>query len=290
MVMGFLNMSKRDFAKKTFLIIFGSLLNAVALNLFLIPINLLSGGVSGISLILLYLFKIPAGLSLLLLNIPLLIIAFFKTDKKFTFFTIVGTVSLSLTIMLTSPLSKILTSSPTNRLLYAIYGGVLSGLGVGIIFSNHGSTGGIDIISMIIKKKFDVDVGFASFIFNLIIVSVGSSFLGIETGLYTLIMMYITGAFTDRVLRGFSKQKMLIIVTRKQQDMASAIMNKLHRGITILYGEGAYTKEKINILYCIVSPRQVPRIKQLVGEIDENAFISITDTAEVQGQGFNKIF
>lgn len=289
MVIKFLDMSFREFTKRTLLIIFGSLLNALALNLFLIPSNLLSGGVSGISLMLLYLFKIPAGISLFLLNIPLLILSFFKTDKKFTFFTVVGTLALSITIIITEPLSKILISSANNRLLYSIYGGVLSGLGVGIIFSNHGSTGGIDIISMIAKRKYNIDVGFGSFILNLIIVSVGSFFLGIESGLYTLIMMYITGAFTDRVLRGFSKQKMLIIVTRKQQEMSSAIMHKLHRGITILYGEGAYTKEKINILYCIVSPRQVPRIKELVVEIDNKAFISITDTAEVQGEGFRRL-
>ncbi|KEI06145.1 YitT family protein [Clostridium botulinum] len=289
MIVKFLNMSGKELSKKTVLILFGSLLNAIALNLFLIPSNLLSGGVSGISLILLYLFNLPVGVSLLLLNIPLLILCFFKTDKKFTFFTLIGTLSLSLIIIITEPLSKILVPSATNRLLYSIYGGVLSGLGVGIIFSNHGSTGGIDIISMIAKKKYNIDVGFASFVLNLIIVSAGSSFLGIETGLYTLIMMYITGAFTDRVLRGFSKQKMLIIVTKKQQEMTSAIMHKLHRGITILYGEGAYTKEKINILYCVVSPRQVPRIKELVIEIDDKAFISITDTAEVQGQGFAKL-
>lgn len=283
----FLNMPKTEFIKKTSMICLGSVINSIGVNLFIIPSKLLSGGLSGISLIIHYLLDFPVGLLLLILNIPLFILSILKIDKKFTFFTIVGTLSLSLGLIISEPLNLLLSPvSDVNRLLYCIYGGVISGLGIGIVFSNQGSTGGIDIISVLAKRKYNMDIGKASFAINLVIVTVGSIFFGIIVGLYTLIVMYISSSVMDRVLKGFSIQKMLIIVTKKEKELSPLIMNKLHRGITVLYGEGAYTKERINIIYCVVSPRQLPRIKQLVREVDNNAFLSITDTSEVQGKGF----
>lgn len=283
----FLNMSKAEFIKKALFITLGSLINAASVNIFLIPSKLLNGGLSGVSLILNYLTNIPVGLSLLIFNIPLLILSILKVNKKFTVFTIIGTLTLSLWLMITSPLSKVLpTVTDANRILYCIYGGVLGGLGLGIVFSNSGSTGGIDIISVMVKKKYNTNIGTVSFTINFIIISIGAAFFGLETGLYTLIVMYMSSSVVDKVLKGFGRQKMFIIVTRKENEVASAIMKKLHRGITILYGEGAYTKERMNILYCIVSPKQLPRLKELVLRVDENAFMSITDTSEVQGKGF----
>lgn len=291
MSIDFLNMSKTEFIKKSLMICVGSVITSIGINLFIIPSQLLSGGLSGISLIIHYLTGIPVGLLLLLFNVPLFILSMLKIDKKFTLFTGIGTLSLSLGLMLTEPLALLLSPvSDVNRLLYCIYGGVLSGLGIGVVFSNHGSTGGIDIISVLAKRKYNMDIGMASFAINLVIVTIGSIFFGMIVGLYTLIVIYVSSAVMDRVLKGFSIQKMLIIVTKKEKDISPAIMSKLQRGITILYGEGAYTKEKINIIYCIVSPRQLPRIKQLVREIDENAFLSITDTSEVQGKGFVNFF
>ena len=287
----FLNMPKSEFIKKSLMISMGSIISSIGVNLFIIPSKLLSGGLSGVSLIIHYLFNIPMGLLLLLLNIPLLILSILKIDKKFTLFTVIGTLSLSLGLIITEPLTLLLSPvSDVNRLLYCIYGGAIGGLGSGVVFSNQGSTGGIDIISVLAKRKYNMDIGMASFAINLIIVTIGSIFFGIIVGLYTLISMYISSAVMDRVLKGFSRQKMLIIVTKKTDVVASAIMNKLHRGITILYGEGAYTKEKLNIIYCIVSPTQLPKIKQLVREIDADAFFSITDTSEVQGKGFINFF
>lgn len=291
MSIDFLNMSKTEFIKKSLMICVGSVITSIGINLFIIPSKLLSGGLSGISLIIHYLTGIPMGVLLLLFNVPLFILSILKIDKKFTLFTGIGTLSLSLGLMITESLTFLLSPvSDVNRLVYCIYGGVLSGLGIGIVFSNNGSTGGIDIISVLAKRKYNMDIGMASFAINLVIVTIGSIFFGITVGLYTLIVIYVSSAVIDRVLKGFSIQKMLIIVTKKEKDISPAIMNKLQRGITILYGEGAYTKEKINIIYCIVSPRQLPRIKQLVREIDENAFLSITDTSEVQGKGFVNFF
>ena len=204
----YLKMSKKDFIKKFSLITFGSLVISIGLNLFIIPSQLLSGGLSGICLIIQYLTKIPVGYTLLVLNLPLFALSLLKINKKFTLFTIIGTVALSSWLIITAPLIKILAPVPdANKLLYCIYGGVLNGIGLGIVFTNEGSTGGLDIISMYAKKKFDIDLGIATFAINFIIVTIGSFIFNFKVALYTLTVMYITSTVMEKVIKGLSKQK-----------------------------------------------------------------------------------
>jgi uncharacterized membrane-anchored protein YitT (DUF2179 family) len=284
------NVSSIDFKnlfQKTVLIILGSLVVAIAVNLFIIPTKLLSGGLSGIGLTLQYIFNIPMGVTILVLNIPLLILSILKINKKFTAFTILGTMSLSFFLIITAPLNNVLAPvEEAYRLLYSIYGGVLSGIGLGIVFSNEGSTGGMDIIAIYAKKKYDIEIGIVSFIINFLIVAVGSVLFDFKVGLYTLITMYITSAVMERVINGLNRRKMLLIVSQKEKEVSDAIMNNFNRGVTILYGEGAYTNHRKNVMYCVVSLAQLPQIKRVIKFIDQEAFISIIDIAEVQGNGF----
>ena len=277
----------KDLFKKIVLIVLGSFILSVAVNLFIIPNKLLSGGLSGIGLMVQYIFNIPMGVTILILNIPLLILSILKINKKFTVFTILGTISLSFFLILTSPLNNVLGPvEEAYRLLYCIYGGVLSGIGVGIVFSNEGSTGGMDIIAIYVKKKYDIEIGIVSFAINLLIVAVGSILFDFKIGLYTLIAMYITSAVMERVINGLNRRKMLLIVSEKEKEVGDAIMNNFNRGVTILYGEGAYTNHRKNVMYCVVSLGQLPQIKRVIKVIDPKAFISIIDIAEVQGNGF----
>lgn len=277
----------KDLFQKIILIVLGSLILAVAVNLFIIPNKLLSGGISGIGLMLQYVFNIPIGVTILILNIPLLILSILKINKKFTAFTILGTISFSLFLIITSSLSNVLAPvEEAYRLLYCIYGGVLAGIGSGIVFSNEGSTGGMDIIAIYIKKKYDIEIGIVSFTINFLIVAVGSVLFDFKVGLYTLIVMYITSAVMERVINGLSRRKMLLIVSEKEKEVSEAIMNNFNRGVTVLYGEGAYTNHRKNIIYCVVSLTQLPQIKRVIKVIDKEAFISIIDIAEVQGNGF----
>ncbi|MFD3158123.1 YitT family protein [Haloimpatiens sp. FM7330] len=283
----YLQMSKSEIMKRCIMIILGSVITAIGINLFIIPCNLLSGGLSGFCLILQYLTGIPVGYSTLLLNIPLFLLSVLKIDKKFTTFTLVGTLAFSGALIGTQFLTKVLVPVvPANELLYCIYGGILNGIGLGIVFTNYGSTGGMDIISMYIKKKYNMDIGSSAFVINFIIVAIGSILFNFKVGLYTLIVMYLASFCMDKVIKGFNRQKMLLIITDKQQEVSHYVMNELKRGITVLYGEGAYTKDKRNVMYCIVSLGQLPKVKQIIKSIDNNAFISIVDTAEVQGKGF----
>lgn len=275
----------RNNFKNIIMILIGSFISSLGVNMFMTHAHLLSGGASGIALIIQYKYKIPAGYSLIVFNIPLLILSYYKLNRRFTYLTIIGTVSFSAFLVLTMPIKNILAINDT--LLFCLYGGVLNGLGIGIVFSNHGSGGGINIISMIIKKKYDnFDLGQLSFYANMIIVAIGAAVFDVKSALYTLVSMYITAFVTDRVIHGFNRQKIILVVSQKDEEISTLIKKELHRGVTLLYGEGSFSKKEQKILYCAVQLHQLPRVKQLIKEIDKNAFISIIDASEVQGRGF----
>ncbi|MGB9808628.1 MAG: YitT family protein, partial [Caldanaerobacter sp.] len=189
--MSFKELFNKDGLKSIFFILIGTLMSALGINMFLVHAKLLSGGVSGIALIIQYFTRFPAGYTIFILNIPLLILSYKKVNLRFTVFTIIGTISLSFFLVLTYSLKNLL--SIDDPLLLSLYGGVLNGLGMGIVFSNHGSTGGLDIISVIVKKKYDnFEIGRISFTVNSIIVALGAVFFGLTSALYTLVSMYIT--------------------------------------------------------------------------------------------------
>ncbi|MHC1682245.1 MAG: YitT family protein [Clostridiaceae bacterium] len=284
-------MKKLDFSKETaknlFFIILGTLITSLSINMFIINANLVSGGVTGISLIIQYLFKIPVGYSVFILNIPLLILSFFKINRRFTFMTIFGTVSSSITLLLTDFTKSFIPSE--DPLILCIYGGVLSGLGLGIVFTNRGSTGGFDVFSALIKKQYpDAEIGKVSFILNTIIVILGALFFGLTKALYSLISMYISSFVIDRVIKGFNRKKLILIITEHEDDMSKAIMRDVKRGVTLLYGEGAYTHHQRKIIYCVVALSQVPTVREIAGYVDPKCFMSILDVSEVLGYGFRK--
>ncbi|MGB9779281.1 YitT family protein [Caldanaerobacter sp.] len=283
--MSFKELFNKDGLKSIFFILIGTLMSALGINMFLVHAKLLSGGVSGIALIIQYFTRFPAGYTIFILNIPLLILSYKKVNLRFTVFTIIGTISLSFFLVLTYSLKNLL--SIDDPLLLSLYGGVLNGLGMGIVFSNHGSTGGLDIISVIVKKKYDnFEIGRISFTVNSIIVALGAVFFGLTSALYTLVSMYITSYMVDKTIKGFNRQKMVLIVTDKVEEVSKEIMTTLHRGVTLLHGEGAYTGVSKKVLYSIVSLTQLPQLKLIVHQTDPNAFLSILDVSEVHGKGF----
>ncbi|MCM0650877.1 YitT family protein [Clostridium swellfunianum] len=254
--------------------------------MFIIPHKLLSGGVSGISLILQYLTGIHAGLFIILINIPLFILSIRELDKEFTMLTIIGTAAQSLFLILTKDVSQFFYSE--DLLLSCIYGGTLNGLSLGIIFSNYGSLGGTDIISMILRRRYSLEIGKISFGINIVIVAIGAIFFGIERALYTLVSMFLVSAVIDKVINGFDRKKMLLIVTDKETEIIDKIHQDLKRSSTLLYGLGTYSKKQKKLVYSVVSLSQVPKAKRIVEAADPYAFMSIIDTSEIQGKGFKK--
>jgi len=263
----------------------GGVLSAVAVNMFLVNAKLLSGGITGIALIVQYLFKFPAGYMILILNIPLFILSLIKLERKFTIYSFVGILTFTSAMILTRPVSHILNIN--DPLLYCLYGGVINGIGGGLVFAHNGSLGGFDIIVMLVKKKYtNFKIGQISFAMNLVMVCAGAAFFGLPIALYTLIAMYTGSLVVDRVVKGLNQSKAIFIITDKEEEIAQAILDRLARGVTYLYGEGAYTKQQKKVLYCIVPLAQVPELKQIVTDADERAFISISDASEVHGKGF----
>ncbi|SDP42345.1 YitT family protein [Clostridium gasigenes] len=272
-----------------FIIIFlGCLIASLGVNLFLTNAKLLSGGATGVALILQYTANISSGITVFVINLPLFLISYKRLNKRFTLYSAIGMISLSLSLIITKPLSQLIKID--DILVYCIYGGVLCGLGYGLVFLRNGSTGGVDIITMVIRKKYpNFEIGKVSFGINCIIVLIGAIIFGLPKALYTFISIFLQSVVVDRVLNGFNSKKLLLILTEKEQDMINYIIKDMHRGVTSLIAEGEYTHNRKKMLYCAVTSSQMIHVKLKLLKIDPKAFITIIDVSEVNGKGFRHI-
>lgn len=277
----------RGILKRIIFVLTGSFLNSIAINAFIIPNRFLSGGVAGAAIIIQYLSSISSGYLILILNIPIFLIGMREVDKEFIFFSLLGMLSLSAFLVATR-YAYIYVNATQDPLLSSIYAGVLSGAGLGTVFRNRASMGGTDIIAVVLKRRLGINISTLSLSINVVIVSIGMFISGIEIGLYTLVAMYITSVVMDRVIEGFDRKKLLFIVTSMEEEVSDIIMKSVGRGVTFLYGEGAYTGEKKKILYCIVTINQLSRVKKIIEDTDPEVFMSVLDASEVQGRGFKR--
>ncbi len=279
---------KKDLLLDYAFILLGCFIASLGVNLFLSNARLLSGGATGIALIFQYLMGVNSGIVVFIINIPLFALSYFKLSKKFTFGSAIGMLGLSFSLMITSPISHLVHLD--DKLLYCIFGGAICGIGYGLVFSKGGSTGGTDIITMVIRKKYsNFNIGSLSFAINMCIVAAGGVFFGLETALYTLISIFVQTVLVDKVIKGIHSKQLLLIITDKEQQIIDYIIKDLHRGVTSLLAEGEYTHDKKKMLYCLVTTRQMIELKNTIHHIDSNAFITIIDVSEVKGKGFKNI-
>ncbi|MTI69129.1 MAG: YitT family protein [Firmicutes bacterium] len=268
-------------------IVLSVFLCSVAFNGFFIPNNLLSGGAGGLAIMIHYLTDLPTGLLVFLLNIPIFIVGLRVIDKKFVIYSFVAMVSMSFLLSATEDVYKYIQIN--DLLLESMLGGVLNGVGMGLLFRNKSSQGGFDIIAAVVKKKFNINIGTALLGVNIVIIGFSSILFGVRLALYTMLGLYISYQLVDKVQTGLDTKKTVIIISEKPQEMANVIINKLKRGATFLNGEGAYSNDNKKIIYCTVMSTQVGKLKDIVEEVDSNAFITINDTEEVKGRGFKNI-
>lgn len=278
--------SKLKYPVTVIVILLGGLICGISFNAFIMPHKLLSGGISGIALITNYLVGINPGILIFLLNIPIFILGYKFVDKEFIILSLIGMSSFSVFIDVFSFLRELYLVD--DIMLSCIYGGILNGIGMGIVFRNRASQGGIDIIAVIVKKYFSINLGSTSLIINLIIIAIASFIYGLKPALYTLICIYVASQVVDRVQQGFDIRKQVIIISDKEEEVVKEILKRLHRGVTYLEGEGAFTGNRKRVIYCIVALNQLAKLKQIVREIDPNAFMAVSDTAEVLGRGFSQ--
>lgn len=265
----------------------GSLLFSVAINVFTAPNEITVGGFSGIATVLNYLFGLPIGLCVFVLNIPFFIAAFSKLGFNFILKTVVATFEVSLFIDLLSPF---LRGYSSDRLLCSIFGGVLLGAGLGLIFRHGATTGGTDIIAKLLKLKFaHLSMGRLIFIIDLVIILLSSFVYGnLESVLYALVTLFISTQAVDLIESGFSHSKSVFIVTENAQTVCREILSSLGRGVTVLNAVGGYTGKEKHLLFCAVRANEVIYISKILRKNDSNSFMTVTDADEIIGNGFNK--
>jgi uncharacterized membrane-anchored protein YitT (DUF2179 family) len=266
-------------------IIAGSLLVAVSLNILLIPHGLLSGGVAGLALAFLYLFKIPVYSSILLLNIPIFWWGAREINRQFLLYSLAGTLALTIFQATTYNLIEPL---PVDLFLASIFGGGLSGVGLGLVFRGHGSTGGTDIIAVILKKKKNMSIGEVGFYANLLVITISLAFFPLDIVLYTVISMFVAGKMIDVTITGFNLNKSVMIISNMSEEIGGRIINEMHRGVTYFSGWGAFTRENKTIINCVANRFELAKLKHIISEIDPDAFVYISDATEVLGKGFTR--
>lgn len=266
-----------------------ALLSGIAFNFFYLPGNIYSSGVNGIAQILtsfsqrIFGEHIPLSITLYLLNVPLFLLAWFKLGKKFTIFTFI-------TITLTSFFIQIIpeTKLTDDPIICAIFGGMLIGVGIGYTLKNGLSSGGLDIISLTIRKKTGKSVGSISIVFNTIIVIVAGYLFGWQYMFYSALGIFVSGKMTDVI---YTKQKkmQIMIVTKEPHFVIEAIQNRMRRGITIIHdAEGAFNEEPQSILFTVVTRFELPLLIAAMKESDPKAFVSISDNVQILGHFYEE--
>lgn len=266
--------------------IIGSAIIAIGVSSFLLPNQLSSGGISGIATILYYLFKIPMGIMILVLNVPLFLFAGYKLGKDFFVKSIIGTISLSVFIDFFDRYPPV----TTDRFLACIYGGIIIGIGTAIILKVESSTGGTELIGNIIKI-YNPHISISKYLTMIDVIIIGLNvifFRQIEIGLYSAIAIYLYGQLIDIIFEGVYYTKLFFIISDKNEQISIEISKKIKRGVTGLYGKGMYKDENKLVLICAASRGDISRIKDIVRKIDKNSFIIIANAREVIGEGFKK--
>lgn len=274
------------FIKNSLLIIVGTMLMSISTANFLLPNKLSTGGFSGIATIIYYLLKYPAGNVIIILNVPLLFIAFFRINKGLFFKSIVGTIILSLGIDFFIKFGNV----THDRFLACVCGGIIMGCGTAIILKAGASTGGTDLLAYIIRsfnKKYRSSR--LILIADTIIIAMNIIvFKEIEIGLYSVIAIYLMGKMIDIVFEGFYFTKIMFIISDKYEEISTIIGDKVKRGTTGIYSKGMYSGNEKVILFCVASRKEIAEIKEIIRRIDGTAFIVTTDAIETLGRGFTE--
>ena len=263
------------------LISVGCFLCAAAIKGILIPKEFLAGGVTGLSLLIHYILpSLPVGVIYFILNIPLFFIGWMFVGRRFFWYSIAGVVIFSAIMFLPYPVFPI-----KDMILAALTAGIITGVGSGIILRSLGSAGGLDILSVVLFKKFSIRPGTFVLGFNALLMFGAAFRIPLEMIIYTLIFMYVTSYSVNMIVTGLSQRKAVMIISPKWQTISDEIMKSMQRGVTVVRGEGGYTGREVKILYSVITFSELSRFKKMIKNIDPQAFVVVTETLEVMGKG-----
>ena len=266
-------------------IIIGSTIFALGFNLFLNPNDLNAGGISGLAMILVHILGFGhVGTVTILMNLPLFILGGVKVGRKFLIGSLAGMLASSIALDVLS----LLPTPQVDPLLAALYGGAICGLGLGLVFSTGGSTGGSDIIVRLLKLRWaNVPIGTINTIFDLTVAALtGLAFWDVSATLYSGVAIFVAGRIIDAVVYRFDYSKVALIISDRHEAITKVINHDLDRGATYLHGEGSYSQENKKVILTVVKKQQIADLKRLVVEIDPNAFIVVQEAHQVLGEGF----
>lgn len=268
---------------RIFFMILGALLASVGLEIFLIPNNIIDGGIVGISIMASYLTKAQLGIFIFLFNVPFFIIGYKQIGKTFTLSTLFSVICLSIGVTFLHPIPGL-----TNDVfLAAIFGGIILGIGVGMIIRNGGSLDGTEIVAIILDKRTGFSIGEIVMFFNLFILGSSGFIFGWDRAMYSLIAYFIAFKVIDVTVEGLDESKGVIIISEKNKEISEAIMARLGRGLTLLEGKGGYKGFSTNVIYVVISRLEIAKLKSIVHGFDEDALVTI-GSVEVSGKRYKK--
>lgn len=269
--------------KRVLGIVTGAVIVALSINSLIIPNKIADGGVTGIAIILHYLINWPISLIVLILNLPLFILGGKMVGRLFLVYSILGVGALSLGLDLTATIPSL----TNDALLASIFGGVLSGVGMGLIFRSRGSLGGTDILAVLFSRTTPFSVGQILLGIDAVIFLLAAVLFSPEMAMYAAIYMFIATKVIDLVQEGMSHSKSVLVITSQPKEIAQDIMAKLERGVTLFNAMGAYSGKSKQVLYCVISRTQLSQIKEIIHTRDPQAFLAISEVPEVVGEGFS---
>ncbi|MGE7980237.1 MULTISPECIES: YitT family protein [Psychrobacillus] len=275
---------KKVVAGRMIMIAIGAILMAVGLELFLVPNQILDGGVVGVSIIISHLTGVRLGIFIFILNIPFFFLGYKQIGKTFALSTLFGITILSLC---TSYLHHI-DPFTKDLLLSTVFGGIVLGVGVGLVIRNGGSLDGSEILAILFNKSLPFSVGEIIMIINLVIFSIAGFVFNWEQAMYSFLAYFVAFKTIDIVIQGLDESKSVFIISEKVEDIGDTVMDRLGRGVTYLHGEGAYTGDSKKVIFTVVTRLEEAKLKSIVEEIDSHAFLAVGNIAEVQGGRFKK--
>lgn len=269
-----------NFLRKMFFLTLGPFIASFALEVFLVPNNIIDGGIVGVSIILSYLTKLNLGLLIFVINIPFFFLAFNKIGKKFVIQTFYAIGMLSLWV---NVLTMHHIPATHDLLLSTVFGGIALGTGVGLVLKNDGSLDGTEIMSLVLSKKFGFSVGEWIMAFNIFIYGASGLVFGWNKAMYAVLTYFIAFKVIDIVLEGLNSSKSIRVISDKSYEIGQELMEKLNLGVTYLKGIGAYSGAEKTIIFCVVSRLEMAKMKEIIKNIDPSAFISVVDVHEAYG-------
>lgn len=272
------------YIKRYVTILIGAVIAAVGLELFLIPNNVIDGGIVGISIMMSAVTGWKVGVFLIVLNIPFLYLGYKQIGRNFAIATVIAICILSFWTTVFEPVPPV-TADP---FLAAVFGGIIDGLGVGLIMRAGGSLDGTEIVAIIMDRKSMFSVGEVVMFINLFILSSAGLLFGWDKAMYSLVAYFIIAKMIDVVIKGLDESYAVMIVTSEHDEVTDALNDRLGRGVTLLHGAGGYTGEPKEVLYCVVTRLEVDKLKEIVLEKDESAFVTINAVHDIVGGRFKK--